>query len=81
MGKLLNAVFASKSVKIDKYNNCSIVIGNGSLLNITLERNGFIRPIGHKFESPLQGAGKTTYLLSAHFRYGNGYLASYPDLT
>jgi hypothetical protein len=27
------------------------------------------------------GAGKTTYLLSARFRYGNGYLASYPDLT
>jgi hypothetical protein len=27
------------------------------------------------------GAGKTTYLLSARFCYGNGYLASYPDLT
>jgi hypothetical protein len=26
------------------------------------------------------GAGKTMYLLSAPFRYGNGYLASYPDL-
>jgi len=28
----------------------------------------------------LGGAGKTTYILSAHFCYGNGYLASYPDL-
>jgi hypothetical protein len=28
-----------------------------------------------------QGAGKTTYLLSASFCYGNGYFASYPDLT
>ncbi len=28
-----------------------------------------------------EGAGKTTYVLSASFRYGNGYLASYPDLT
>jgi hypothetical protein len=27
------------------------------------------------------GGGKTTYLLSAHFCYGNGYLESYPDLT
>jgi hypothetical protein len=29
----------------------------------------------------LKGAGKTTYLFSASFCYGNGYLASYPDLT
>jgi hypothetical protein len=27
------------------------------------------------------GAGKTTYLLSPCFCYGNGYLASHPDLT
>ncbi len=33
-----------------------------------------------KMTSP-KGAGKTMYLLSACFCYGNGYLASYPDLT
>jgi hypothetical protein len=48
-------------------------------LHAALENCCFVAQ-GAKANTAL-GAGKTTYLLSAHFHYGNGYLASYPDLT